>query len=448
MTGKLLHSNYRKFMKSSKQIIHSTGNGIATLLVFILILRIISYFMLSDSVFITQLIKVSLRFLVSGLLVIILLQQQSKAKQLLTFTNPLPVLFYLGYLFLGLCSLLWTSSFRDSTLQLMMDVEGLVFAFLFIKAWMINNAGSGLRLGKLLAVSIGIIMSVFLIGMIIDPAQFYRMTHGGEEARLGGFIINPNELGMLIGVGIGATITDWKFAKRKIFYAVAMLMFLYALVLTGSRSSMIALMLIVFFFIMQTKDLRIRIAVILSVLVAIPFVIKSVIIKQGNVDEVMNMTGRIPFWKDLLSINFPREPVLGYGYMRIDYTDKFESINAYAGAMTHNTFLQALMGLGLVGLTIVLAQLALTVHAIFKTTHVYKRRLAIAILIPLLINSFTEFGIFGETNYGIMFYLMLVFMVCMEPSEQKLRTSVSVTSNAHTSLLPERSSAPAPVILQ
>lgn len=437
-------------MKHSTQRIHSSAKGVAALLVIILILRIVSYFMLSESVFITQALKVIIRFFVTGLLVILLIlqHQQSKGGPLLTFTNPLPVLFYLGYLFLGLCSLLWTSSFSDSTLQLMMDVEGLVFAFLFIKAWMTNNASSGLRFSKLLAVSIGIIVAVFLLGMIINPELFYRMTHGGEEARLGGFIINPNELGLLIGVGIGATITDWKFATRKIFYALAILMFIYALVLTGSRSSMIALMLIVFFFIMQTKDLRIRIVVILSVLAAIPFVIKSVIIKQGNIDEVMNMTGRIPFWKDLLSINFPREPIFGYGYMRIDYTDKFESINAYAGAMTHNTFLQALMGLGLVGLTIVLAQLALTVYTIFKTNHSYKRRLAIAILIPLLINSFTEFGIFGETNYGILFYLMIVFMICMEPSKQKLRTRVSATFHARTPRLPERSSASAPIILQ
>ncbi|MBL0192546.1 MAG: hypothetical protein IPQ18_14760 [Saprospiraceae bacterium] len=28
------------------------------------------------------------------------------------------------------------------------------------------------------------------------------MTHGGEEARLGGYMMNPNELGMLAGVGI------------------------------------------------------------------------------------------------------------------------------------------------------------------------------------------------------------------------------------------------------
>jgi hypothetical protein len=33
------------------------------------------------------------------------------------------------------------------------------------------------------------------------------------------------------------------------------------------------------------------------------------------------------------------------------------------------------------------------------------------IIIPVLINSFTEFGIFGETNYGILFYQLLVLYI-------------------------------------
>lgn len=33
------------------------------------------------------------------------------------------------------------------------------------------------------------------------------------------------------------------------------------------------------------------------------------------------------------------------------------------------------------------------------------------ILIPIVINSFTEFGIFGESNYGILFYQLLIFSI-------------------------------------
>ena len=38
----------------------------------------------------------------------------------------------------------------------------------------------------------------------------------------------------------------------------------------------------------------------------------------------------------------------------------------------------------------------------------------LGILIPVLINSFTEFGIFGETNYGILFYQMLILLICFK----------------------------------
>lgn len=420
----------------------------ANLLVLILVIRIVSYFMLSESVVITQALKVSLRFFVTGLTAVLFLVQYRQPKLNLSFTQPLPVIFYLSYLFLGICSLLWTSSFNDSVLQLLMDIEGLTFAFLFIKVWMENNASTGFRLSRMIAISINSVVAVFLVGMYIDPDLFYRHTHGGEVARLGGFIINPNELGMLIGVGIGATLTEWKLMRRKIIPLLTISMLIYALVLTGSRSSMIAFLLIVLFFILRTADLRLRFITITGLLIAIPFVFKSVIIKQGNLEEVLNMTGRIPFWKDLLSINFPKEPFLGYGYMRIDYADKFESINAYAGAMTHNTFLQTLMGLGLIGLTIVLAQLALTFYSIIKTAQAYKRRLSIAVLIPLLINSLTEFGIFGETNYGIMFYLFIVFMLCMEPTTKNQRITISTTPHENISRISKRSTTPASIILQ
>ncbi|WP_232816258.1 hypothetical protein [Chryseobacterium capnotolerans] len=38
----------------------------------------------------------------------------------------------------------------------------------------------------------------------------------------------------------------------------------------------------------------------------------------------------------------------------------------------------------------------------------------IGILIPVLINSFTEFGIFGESNYGILFFQIIIFSIAFE----------------------------------
>jgi len=40
-----------------------------------------------------------------------------------------------------------------------------------------------------------------------------------------------------------------------------------------------------------------------------------------------------------------------------------------------------------------------------------------ALFIPILINSFTEFGIFGEANYAILFYqfLIVLFVIDVRP---------------------------------
>jgi hypothetical protein len=72
--------------------------------------------------------------------------------------------------------------------------------------------------------------------------------------------------------------------------------------------------------------------------------------------------------------------------------------------------MQVLMNLGFIGLSVALLQVSSTIKAIFKETKENKLML-IGIFIPILINSFTEFGIFGESNYGILFYQLLIFAI-------------------------------------
>jgi O-antigen ligase len=137
------------------------------------------------------------------------------------------------------------------------------------------------------------------------------------------------------------------------------------------------------------------------------------ILKGGDssrLEEVMSLTGRLPFWKALITEGLPREPLLGFGYMRIDYKDYFQGTNTYPGNMTHNTFIQVLMNLGFIGLTIALFQLTFTLRA-FLSENKETRLMLIGIMIPVLINSFTEFGIFGDSNYGILFYQMIIFSI-------------------------------------
>ncbi|MBK9994226.1 MAG: O-antigen ligase family protein [Saprospiraceae bacterium] len=125
--------------------------------------------------------------------------------------------------------------------------------------------------------------------------------------------------------------------------------------------------------------------------------------------RIFSLTGRLPFWKTLINEGLPREPLLGFGFMRIDYKEYFQGNNTYPGKMTYNTFMQVLMNLGLIGLVIVLMQFILTLRGILRE-NAEKKLMLLCLLIPLLINSFTEFGIFGESNYGILFYQLILMI--------------------------------------
>ncbi|TAE72869.1 MAG: hypothetical protein EAZ85_08745 [Bacteroidetes bacterium] len=94
--------------------------------------------------------------------------------------------------------------------------------------------------------------------------------------------------------------------------------------------------------------------------------------------------------------------------MRINYTTYFQGANTYPAAMTHNTFIQVIMNLGLIGFFVMLMQMTFMVRTIIKLEDKPQQEFVFTILMPIIINSFTEFGIWGEVNYTILFYQLLI----------------------------------------
>jgi len=177
---------------------------------------------------------------------------------------------------------------------------------------------------------------------------------------------------------------------------------------------------------MMSGNRKLIVGSIISAVFALPVLVRTIILKQGDVEEVMSMTGRLPFWQDLITYGFTREPLLGYGFMRISYSDKFDSIHSYAAGMTHNTFIQVLLNLGLVGGFICMFQMIATGFVIGKSADNYHKVLAWLMLIPLIINSTTEFGIFGESNYGIQFYQFVIMFFVVKIVNSQTSVSCSI----------------------
>jgi exopolysaccharide production protein ExoQ len=332
------------------------------------------------------------------------------------YKNILSPIFYLCYLGLGFLSFGWSTDPGFSALQWFMTFQSFVFSYFFIKSIKLLDfffEGHTIRLYHLLGNTVFLLQLIFVIGVFVNPDVFFRLTDGGKEARLGGVIMNPNELGMLAGVGVACLIFDLYRKKSKWWTIIKLLIIFYALFLTGSRSSLIGAFLIIFFHINQTKKTGLKIAIIVCVLMVAPIAINKMILKGGDskrLEEIMSLTGRLPFWQALITEGLPREPLLGFGYMRIDYKDHFQSVHTYAGNMTHNTFMQVLMNLGFIGLCIAIFQMFFTFRA-FSFENLETKLMLIGIMIPTIINSFTEFGIFGESNYGILFYQLVIFSI-------------------------------------
>jgi exopolysaccharide production protein ExoQ len=400
------HSEHTPFLKVTN-----------TLLFISLLLMVACFFTWSENVVITRIIKVVGRMgvMTSAILIYKRIVKYG-AVDSVSYTNVFAPLLYLSYLLLGLISFGWSTNAGFSALQWFMTVQSLVFAFYFMKSIFLLDVyfpNHTIRLYHLLGNTVFLLITVFVIGMFASPDVFFRLTNGGEEARLGGYIMNPNELGMLAGVGVACLIFDIYRNHHKIWTMLKLLVIFYALYMTGSRSSLIGALLIIFFHINQSQNKRLKTAIIALMLIVTPVAINKIILKDGDssrLEEVMSMTGRLPFWTALINEGLPREPLLGFGFMRIDYKEYFQSTHTYPGKMTHNTFMQVLMNLGFIGLTIVLFQVFFTLKG-FVTAEKEKKLMLMGILIPIIINSFTEFGIFGESNYGILFYQLLIFSI-------------------------------------
>lgn len=402
-------------MNNNHDLLDKWGRGFLTMLTIFMALRIASYFTLfPSSIGVTRVLKIGLRIILTGLSVILYFVLKNRFGDFKKeYKMALPMLFYLLYLVLGIISIAWSTGKGFTILQLGMTIETMVFSFLYYQVIMMFEAAYEIKrsfYSRILARSILWVGLVFIVGLFINPDLFFRGTHGGEVQRLGGFIINPNELGMLSVLGGAMGYIELLNKNNKIYNYIVVIGSVAVLLLTQSRSSLGAFVIVSGIYVLLMDNYFIKVSIIVGGILVTPVVLNTIVFKQGNVEEVMSMTGRLPFWTDLITVAFPQRPILGYGFMRISpntFDDKFDSVHAYAASMTHNTFVQVLINLGLVGTFIMILQLMTTFFAITIEKDKWLKYAAIFQVIPLIINSATEFGIFGETNYGIMFYQLM-----------------------------------------
>lgn len=405
-------------------------------LVIFMALRIATYYALfPENIALTRVIKIGGRFILTGVAWYMLLQFKEKWKNVsIRYVMMIPLAFYCLYLFAGLCSITWSTNAPFSMLQLSMTLETFVFSIIFYKVLIFYDNVYERKIpviAALLSRAVFIHSIWFIIGAIFDPDFYFRTTHGGTVARLGGLIINPNELGLLANIGIGAAYIEILNEKNKKFQALNILVTVVMLLMTQSRGSLFCFMFISSIYLLLTKSYTIKIGAVVVAILVVPVLIQKIVLKDGDFEEVASFTGRKEFWEDLVNEGFPEHPLIGRGFMSIaenTWFNKYQSTHSYTASMCHNTYVEVITNLGLLGVFICGMQVLWTIVAIIISKKKILRLMALFMLFTLLINSITEFGIFGHNNYAIMFYhfVFLFFTVQGFRKEEVLITPLNI----------------------
>ena len=388
------------------------SKAINTLIV-ILFFKILAFSAFSETPIIAQGLKIVIGLTATGSLFLFFNRLISSGViASFKYRFVLSYFFYMLFLIQGFASLLWSSDVIFSTIQILRYADLFVFSVLFIKVYRMLEEYYGDRIvpvSHLIGMASFFNVMVFVVGYFVATDTFMRDTHGGDVSRLGGLIMNPNEVGMLCVVAMSAIIAAFFKAGIRGYYIVVLGISFFALILTSSRSSLIAFLLIVAFFVLRSGKAKIIWPSVGVSMLAIPYLVNVVILKEGHVDaeEVMSMTGRIPFWKALMTEALPQEPYFGFGFMCIYYTKYFQGMDTYPASMTHNTFIQVFVSMGMIGFLVVLFQMTTFFNSVMRAKIPGGTNLFVAIFIPIFINSLTEFGIWGITNYGVLYYQIL-----------------------------------------
>ncbi len=375
-------------------------------------IRIAMYYALfPENIALTRVIKIGGRFLLTGVALGMLLKFKNIWKNVeISYMMIIPILFYCLYLFAGLLSVTWSTNPGFSLLQLAMTFETFIFSIIFFRVLTFYDAVFDRKIpviASLLSRAVFIHSIWFIIGAIFDPDFYFRTTHGGTVARLGGLIINPNELGLLANIGIGAAYMEILNDKNQKFQALNISVTVVMLLMTQSRGSLFCFLFISSIYLLLTKNYYVKVGAVAVAILVVPILIQKIVLKDGNFEEVASFTGRKEFWEDLINEGFPDHPLIGRGFMSIaenTWYNKYQSTHSYAASMCHNTYVEVITNLGLLGVFICGMQVLWTMVAIFLSKNPILRLMALFMLFTLLINSITEFGIFGHNNYAIMFY--------------------------------------------
>lgn len=281
----------------------------------------------------------------------------------------------------------------------------------------------------------------------IDPSYVMKPRYSGGQTvfqAFGGRLIDPNLLssiaGMLLVVAVNRLVNYKRAVFYKVFHVLSVGVLLVTLYRTFGRGAILGTLMGVLFVVLSKRQARVIRTVSLSAMLlplilfmgSFPFEnILEWVSKGDSMDSMISATGRIPVWRDILFYLFPESPLIGFGFQTMGPDGIiFYSPSGLAITMAHNSFIQTLVGMGLVGLLCLLLSLLFLFKAIFHSLsdrageRYFYFVEVISVMIVILFDSITDYGIAGLNNPVMLAFIVLMFVVAKYGNKPMGSTSV------------------------
>ena len=271
-----------------------------------------------------------------------------------------PQVFYLAYAAIAVASSLYASYFLASIAK---SSEILVAAFvmgaLYCQPYrvVITPYEYACRMWNLLLALIAILLILLLSGGVVAPGEAFEKIPGALfSLRLVGswLFVHPNTSGQLAAIILIVSLNRWLRSPRgpiSYFWIGLMLLGVVVLFLAQSRTSWITAAVAAPLVLLMNRRVLTALAIAILALVAgstMAPLLLDLVVRGQNEATFTSGTGRLDIWEAAWGL-FMNAPIQGNGFytgVRIDLNPQFSWMEV---SNVDNTFLEVLVGVGIVG---------------------------------------------------------------------------------------------------
>ncbi len=291
-----------------------------------------------------------------------------------------------------------------SFIETVSNIAGFLYVYSLMRLLGVRNTVS-------ILISACFVLCLLSIAAYILNPQLGRMSDWVNGAfiptsRLTGVFGTANSAGAAAAVGIMLTVLFSGLSPRRPLFYLLIAPMAFCLLASNNRMSVAAMGAgFLYVYVMRGRfGIKFALGLLvaaLGVLVMASFgdAIMSGLSRSGSVDEITSGTGRTRIWAVVIELWLER-PLFGYGAGSAKFILPFHPMLFKAAAHAHNMYLNILFSGGLVGLTIFLTSLVLTLRRAWaKRAH---KTIGIAIFYLL-------YGMTEPTVGGLVSFLSLCF---------------------------------------